>query len=163
MNKEQTENKQQKSTILLLIGLFFLLNAALLFRAGINTLFFAEDTSGDYSPVQATVTKLETDTTEEKGKDHKIIPIFTFTYKGEELIMAAPDLAFTQVLQKKSGFEEGNEYTLWLHKYRGELILPPIMSQNEMGRSQLLISGVFLLLAIGTWILRNRFGVKSSG
>jgi hypothetical protein len=77
--------------------------------------------------------------------------------------MAAPDLAFTLAAQKRSGFEQDEEHTLWLHKYRGELVLPPIIDQNEMGRSQLFVSTVFLLLALGTWMLRNRFGKKISG
>jgi hypothetical protein len=160
MENNQTERKRPKSTILLLLFIFILFNAGMIFRAGINTLYFTEDTSSDYAPVQATVKKLQPDTTVKEGKKPRITPIFSFVYKGEELTMEAPRLAFSQA-QKGQTFKQGEEHTLWVHKNRGELILPPKAGLQETGRSQLLISAVFLLLAIVIWIVRNRFGAKA--
>lgn len=159
MENKQTEQKRPKSTILLLLFIFILFNAALIFRAGINTLFFTKDTSSDYVPVQAMVKKLQPDTMVKEGEEPRITPIFSFVYKGKELTMEAPMLAFTQA-QRAQSFKQGEEHTLWVHKNRGELILPPKAGLQEIGRSQLLISGVFLLLAIVIWIVRNRFGAK---
>ena len=160
MENKQTEQKRPKSTILLLLFIFILFNAALIFRAGINTLFFTEDTSSDYVRVQAMVKKLQPDTAVKEGEEPRITPIFSFVYKGKELTMEAPGLAFTQA-QRGQSFKQGEEHTLWVHKNRGELIVPPRAGLQEIGRSQLLISGVFLLLAIGIWIVRNRFAAKS--
>jgi len=160
MENKQTEQKRPKSTILLLLFIFILFNAALIFRAGINTLFFTEDTSSDYIRVQAMVKKLQPDTAVKEGEEPRITPIFSFVYKGKELTMEAPGLAFTQA-QRGQSFKQGEEHTLWVHKNRGELIVPPRAGLQEIGRSQLLISGVFLLLAIGIWIVRNRFAAKS--
>ncbi len=159
MENKQTERKRPKSTILLLLFIFILFNAGMIFRAGVNTLYFTEDTSSDYVPVQAMVKKLQPDTSVKEGKEPRITPIFSFVYKGKELTMEAPRLAFTQA-QRGQTFKQGEEHTLWVHKNRGELILPPKAGLQEIGRSQLLISGVFLLLAIVIWIVRNRFGAK---
>jgi hypothetical protein len=160
MENKQTERKRPKSTILLLLFIFVLFNAGLIFRAGVNTLYFTEDTSSDYVPVQATVKKLQPETSVKEGEKPRITPIFSFEYKGKELTMEAPMLAFTQA-QRGQIFKQGEEHTLWVHKNRGELILPPQAGQKEIGRSQLLISGVFLLLAIVIWVVRNRFGAKA--
>ena len=161
MENKQTEKKQQKSTILLLIFIFFLFNAALIFRAGVNTLCFTEDTSSEYAPVQATVKELQPDATVKPGEEARIIPVFSFNYKGEETTMEAPRLAFTQA-QRGQTFKQGEEHTLWVHKYRGELLLPPKAGQKEIGRSQMVISAVFLLLAIVIWILRNKLAAKKT-
>ena len=161
MKYRKTEKKQQKSTILLLLFIFLLFNAGLMFRASVNTLYFTEDTSSDYTPVQATVTELRADTTVQEGEEPRIIPVFTFSYKGEEMTMEAPRLAFIQA-QNKLNFKHGEEHTLWVHKTRGELLLPPRAGQKEIGRSQLVISAVFLLLAIVIWILRNRIAAKAT-
>jgi len=159
MKNKQTERKRPKSTILLLLFIFFLFNAGLMFRASINTLFFTLDSSSDYVPVQATVKKLQPDTTVKEGEEPRITPIFSFVYKGKELTMEAPMLAFTQA-QRGQTFKQGEEHTLWVHKNRGELILPPKAGQKEIGRSQLVLSAVFLLLALVIWMVRNRFGAK---
>ncbi len=161
MKNRQTEKKQQKSTILLLLFIFVLFNAALIFRASVNTLYFTEDTSGDYAPVQATVKELQPDATVQEGEEPRIIPIFSFIYKGEEMTMEAPRLAFTQA-QRGQTFKQGEEHTLWVHKNRGELLLPPKAGQKETGRSQLVISAVFLLLSIMIWILRNKIAAKTT-
>ncbi len=161
MENTQTEKKQQKSTILLLLFIFVLFNAALMFRASVNTLYFTEDTSGEYAPVQATVKELKPDSSSQAQEEPRIIPVFIFSYKGKEMTMEAPRLAFTQAAQMGQIFKQGEEHTLWIHRRRGELILPPIMGHTETGRSQLLISAVFLLLAIAIWILRNRFGANA--
>lgn len=162
MENKKTENRKQKSTILLLVAIFFLFNAALLFRASINTLFFTEDTSGEYTPVQATVKELRPDPSIQTHEEPRVTPVFTFSYKGKEMTMEAPRLAFTQTAQLGQIFKQGEEHTLWVHRRRGELILPPIMGHTETGRSQLLISVVFLLLAIAIWILRNRIGANAT-
>ncbi len=156
MEDKKTE-KKQKSTILLLLVLFFIFNAGLIFKAGLNTLYFTEDTSADYAPVQATLKELRPDSTIEPGEEPRIIPVFSFMFKGEETTLEAPLLSFSQT-QSKQPFTVGEELDLWVQKYRGELILPPKSSQKEIGRSQMVISVVFLLLAIMIWMLRNRLG-----
>ena len=133
MENKQTEQKRPKSTILLLLFIFVLFNAGLIFRAGVNTLYFTEDTSSDYVPVQATVKKLQADTTVKEGEKPRITPIFSFEYKGKELTMEAPMLAFTQA-QRGQIFKQGEEHTLWVHKNRGELILPPQAGQKRRRR-----------------------------
>ena len=162
MENTKTEIRPPKSTILLVLFLFLLFNAAHLFRTSINTLYFAEDTSSDYAPVQATVVKLQPEMTDEAAEEPRIIPIFSFLYKGEKKTMEAPKLAFQQSVKTEQPFTQGQKYTLWVHKRWGELILPPAMGQKELGRSQMVISAVFLLLAISIWILRNKMGAKAT-
>ena len=159
-NTKQAEKERQKSIVLLVIFFFFLFNAAMMFRAGINTLYFTEDTSSDYAPVQARVEQLLPDMTVKQGEQPRITPVFSFTYKGKNITMEAPGLSFAPV-QGRLRFKQDGEYTLWVHKNRGELILPPQAGQKEIGRSQLLISGVFLLLAVAVWILRSRIAAKA--
>ncbi len=161
MKKETSAPKEKtkpKSIILLLLALFLLLNSALLFRAGINTIFFTEDISGDYAPVQAIVHELRVETDSEGVEPARILPVFTFMYNDEEQTMEAPGLVFKP---SRPLFRQGQKYTLWVHKYRGELIMPPKGSLQDMGRSQLMVSGICLLLAIGAWMLRMRQRAKS--
>ena len=73
--------------------------------------------------------------------------------------MEAPRLAFAQA-QRGQTFKQGEEHTLWVHKKRGELLLPPKAGQKEIGRHQLVISAVFLFLAIVIWTLRNKLAAK---
>ena len=162
MKNIQTDTIRKKSTILLLIFFFVLLNAVLLLRASINALYFTEDTSIEYSTVQATVKTLEPDTTVQDGDAPRLIPKFSFIFQSEEIITEAPELAFSTGEQQGQIFKKGEEYTLWLHKRSGDLLLPPFMGQKEIGRSQLVISGVFFLLAIVVWVLRNKMARKVS-
>lgn len=160
MKKAQSNVVQEKSTILLLVFLFILLNAALLFRSSINALYFAEEMSPEYASVQATVNALTPDTTVQNGENTRLIPTFSFVYRGKEILTDAPDLAFDVGTDKGETFKKGGEYTLWMHKKSGVFQLPPVMGQKEIGRSQLLLSGVFLLMAVAVWVLRNRMAIK---
>ncbi len=158
MGNEPSGKPQRKSTLLLIIALFFLFNAVLMFRAGINTLYFTKDTSSDYATVQATLTGMRNETNASTtGQQPRIIPVFTFTYNGNELTMEAPGLAFTST-QGRDAFEQGKTYTLWIHKYRGELVLPPKAGLAETGRSQLLTSAIFFCIAAVAWMIRGRTG-----
>ncbi len=156
MENKQTNTTPQKSTILLLLALFFLFNGAHLFRTSINTTFFTEDISDDYSPIEATVLKFVPDPTEKVGEASNMIPVFSFSYKGEATLLEAPDFSFVKDKELKQPFQLGKEYSLWVHKRWGKLMVPPLMKPAELGRSQLWISGLFFLLAIATWILRNK-------
>ncbi len=160
MKNIQTDTIRKKSTILLLVFFFILLNAVLLLRSSINALFFTEDTSIEYSTVLATVKTLRPDTSFQDGDDPRFIPRFTFVFQGEDILTEAPELAFSSGAQDGQIFKEGDEYTLWLHKRSGDLLLPPLMEQKAIGRSQLVISSVFFLLAIAVWVLRNRMAKK---
>ncbi len=160
MENKQTEKKQQKSVILLLIFIFLLLNAGMMFRAGINTLYFTHDTSSEYVPVEATVEELRPEKNIRAGIPPRIIPVFSFTYNGRIMTMEAPGLAFAKSHGKS--FKKGEKYTLWVHKNRGELILPPRAGLKETGRSQLITSAVCLLLAVVVWIVRGRTGAKAA-
>ncbi len=144
---------------MLCIGLLFY--AGLMFRAGINTLFFVADTSVDYIPVEATVKKLLPDPATKEGEPQRLIPVFSFKYKGEETMLRAPKLAFVPG-QKHPSFKQGQKYGLWVHRTRGELILPPKAGQTEIGRSQMVISSMVLLLAVVIWIIRNRIAAKTA-
>ncbi|MCK5070263.1 MAG: hypothetical protein KAR01_06965 [Desulfocapsa sp.] len=156
MENKNSDTKPQKSMILLLLAIFFLFNGAQLFRTSINTTFFTEDISGDYSPIEATVLKFIPDPTERIGKSPHMIPVFSFLYKGEETVLEATDFAFAKDRELKQPFQLEKEYSLWVHKRWGKLMVPPLMGPAELGRSQLWLSGLFFLLAIGTWILRNK-------
>lgn len=161
MKNEKTA-KKTKSTILMLLAIFFLFNAALMFRAGVNTIYFVEDTSVDYAPVQVIVKELKADDTIRPDENPRIIPVFSFIYQEKEMSLEAPILAFART-QGKQPFQQGEKMTLWVHKYRGELILPPRSSQKEIGRSQMVISAICLLLAIMIWVLRDRMNAKGKG
>ena len=158
MEHQNSAQRGQKSTFLLLVFIFFLFNTALMFRAGVNTLYFTEDTSADYVPVQAAVLELKPDDTVRPGKKNLLIPVFSFHYKGEEITRAAPGMSFSE---GERSFSPGEEHTLWVHRNRGELLLPPRLGQREIGRSQLVVSAFCLLLAIGTWKVRNWFAARA--
>jgi hypothetical protein len=159
MENTNTEKKPQKSTLLLVLFLFVLFNAVQLFRTSIKTIYFTEDISGDYAPVEATVIEFKTalpDNTEAP----RLIPVFSFLYKDEETTLEAPNFAFDREKLKTQPFQQGEKYSLWVHKRWGKLILPPVMGSEELGRSQLRISGLFLFLAVMIWILRNKIAKK---
>ncbi len=122
MQNTDTE-KKPKSTILLLLAIFFLVYAGLIFRAGINTLFFVTDSSVDYAPIQATVTELQADPAVQEKEQPLIIPVFSFHYQDREMTLQAPRLAFNKATDNPP-FKTGQQYNLWVHKYQGELILP---------------------------------------
>ncbi len=100
MNNKTAGKKAQKSTLLLLLSVFLLFNAAHLFRTSINTLYFTEDTSGDYAVVEATVIDFKPDSTDRATLDSRIIPVFSFSYKGKEVTLAEPDFSFHKSKQK---------------------------------------------------------------
>jgi len=141
-----------KSKILLLVFILLFVNAILIFRAGVNTLFFAVDTTDEYTPVRVTVEKLQP--APETEKEQSMIPVFSFMYKGEERTVPAPGLE-----PRNGQFKQGDKFTLWLHSGRGEFIWPPIASQKEIGRSQMVLSAISLLLAVLVWLFR-RSGLK---
>jgi hypothetical protein len=159
MKNTLPEKRQPKSTILLLLFIGILFYAGLMFRAGLNTLFFVKDTSMDYAPVHATVKDLQAEPTINREKTQRIIPVFSLHYKGEDITLEAPRLAFDQGI-KEPPFKRGEQYSLWVHKTRGELIVPPRAGQKEIGRSQMVISFTLLMLAVAIWILRNQIAAK---
>ncbi len=160
MENTNIEKKPHKSTLLLVLFLFLLFNAVQLFRTSIKTMYFTEDISGDYAPIEATVIEFKPGIADNAKKEPRLIPVFSFLYKNEETTLEAPDFAFDMDKQAVQPFQKGETYTLWVHKRWGKLIQPPIMGPEELGRSQLRISGLFLLLAVAIWILRNKMAKK---
>ncbi len=126
-------------------------------------MYFTEDISGDYVPVEVTVSRFKpvvTEKTKTAAEDLKLVPVFSFLFGGEETIKEAPAFAFKEARIKTQPYQMGEEYSLWIHKRWGTFIVPPVMAPAELGRSQLRISLLFLLLAAGLWILRNKLAVK---
>ena len=160
MENQQIEQKTKKSTLLLVLFLFVLFNAAHLFRTSINTMFLTEDISGDYETVEATVVEFRPEKADKVERELKLIPVFSFLYKDVMEVMEAPDFAFNPDRKMLQPFQQGEKYTLWVHKRWGKLMVPPIMGPEELGRSQMKISGIFLLLAIAIWIMRNKLAKK---
>jgi hypothetical protein len=160
MKNQQIEQKSKKSTLLLVLFLFVLFNAVQLFRTSINTMFFTEDISGDYATVEATVVEFKPEKTEKAEQVLKLIPVFSFLYKDEVEVIEAPDFAFNRDKKMDQPFQQGEKYTLWVHKRWGKLMVPPIMGPEKLGRLQMKISAIFLLLAVAVWILRNRLAKK---
>lgn len=160
MENKNIGKKPQKSTLLLVLFLFLLFNAVQLFRTSIQTLYFTEDTSGDYASIEATVIEFKPCMPDNAKEDSQLIPVFSFLYKNEETTLEASNFAFDRERLRTQPFQQGEKYTLWVHKRWGKLILPPIMAPGELGRSQLLISCLFLFLAIAIWILRNKMAKK---
>jgi hypothetical protein len=160
METSKTESKTQKSTLLLVLFLFILFNAVQFCRTGINSLFFTEDISGDYAPIEATVVDFSAVTSDTEEKEEKYIPVFSFMYKEKKEVMEAPDFVFDAGKQLEQPFQKGEEYSLWVHKRWGKLMVPPVMGPEELGRSQLKISAAFLIMAVAVWILRNKLAKK---
>lgn len=160
MENKHTEQKSKKSTLLLLLSIFFLFNAIMMFRAGINTLYFKHDTSSDYTTVQATVTDLKPDKNAKPGTPPRTIPTFTFDYNGKKITREAPELTFGPGIATPA-FRQGEKYSLWVHLNRGELSIPPRATLKETGRSQLITSTIFVVLAIVVWIIRSRQGART--
>jgi hypothetical protein len=144
----------QKSTILLVLMLFFLFNAAMLFRAAVNTLYFIEDPGKDYSEITATVTALLPEKDPAANDNVFITPVFSFTYKGEPMTREAPMLHYSQQ-DTPPAYRMGDELLLWINNYRGDIILPPPLSQKDTGISQLMISFLSFVLAMLLWRIRN--------
>jgi len=136
MENQQIEQKTQKSTLLLVIFLFILFNTVQIFRSGITSLYFTEDTSGDYATVEATLVDFKTVVPKKATAPTKIIPVFSFFYNEKESTLEAPELAFKQDKLQTQPFQSGKKYTLWVHKRWGKLIVPPTMGPAERGRSQ---------------------------
>ncbi len=160
MENKNIEQKTEKSIILLVLFLFILFNAVQLFRTGIKTMYFTEDISGEYAPIEATVVEFKPGQSGITDEESELIPVFSFLYKEKETTLDAPDFAFDREQLSTQPFQQGETYTLWVHKRWGKLILPPVMAPADLGRSQLRISGVFLLLAVAVWILRNKLAKK---
>jgi len=160
MENKEIETKPQKSTLLLVLFIIVLFNAVQLFRTSINNMYFTEDISGDYAVIKATVLEFKpvvADNTEDKPQN---VPVFSFLYKEGEVILEAPDFIFDQEDLKSQPYQRGEEYTLWVHKRWGQLMVPPIMGPVELGKSQLRISLVFMLLTVAIWFLRNKLAKK---
>jgi hypothetical protein len=162
MEHKQTEQKPQKSTLLLIVFLFILFNAVQLFRSGVTSRFFTEDISGDYASVEATLVSFKTNSEENSLDPPQSIPVFSFVYKEEQTTLDAPNFAFDATKRQIQPFQIGAKYSLWVHKRWGQLIVPPVMGPEERGRSQMKISGLFLFLAVAVWILRNKLAKRKS-
>ena len=163
MENQQIKTKPQRSTILLILFFLFLFNAGHLFRTSINTMYFTEDVSGDYVPVEATVIRFKPVVTEKiknSAEELKLMPIFSFLFEEEKMTREAPSFTFKEARTKTQPYQLGEKYSLWIHKRWGTFMVPPVMAPAELGRSQLCISLLFLLLAIGLWILRSKLVVK---
>jgi len=145
----------RKSTVLLLLIIFCLFNTALLFRAAVNTLYFLEDPGIDYSPITATVTDLMEEKEPPDESKGLVTPVFSFDYKGETMTREAPVLQYAQQETSIPPYRIGDEVSLWIHDYRGEIILPPTLSRKQVGVSQLVVSTLSLVLAIVLWKVRN--------
>ncbi|MBU0947006.1 MAG: hypothetical protein KJ804_15860 [Proteobacteria bacterium] len=154
MSKQAVCESSQKSTFLLLLILFFLFNAAMLFRAAVNSLYFMEDPGKDYSEITATVTALLPENNPAAHEKAFITPVFSFSYQGEPMTREAPALHYPQ-LDKPPAYQMGDEVLLWINNYRGEIILPPPLSQKDTGISQLMISFLSFVLAMVLWKVRN--------
>lgn len=155
MNEQFSCGISRKSTILLLLIIFCLFNTALLFRAAVNTLYFMEDPGKDYSEITATVTDLLPEKAPSGVKNKLITPVFSFDYKGETMTREAPALHFAQQEKSTPPYRIGDEVTLWIHDYRGEIIQAPTLSRKDIGISQLVVSTLSLVLAIVLWKVRN--------
>ncbi len=154
------KKKSQKSTFLLILFLFLLFNAAHLFRTSINTLYFTKDTSSDYAVVEVTVDGFKDGSADNIKKESQSIPVFSFMYEGKKMVIEESDFAFYKNREKTQPFQKGEVYTMWVHKRWGKMKVPPFMNPRERGRSQLSMSVLFLLLAVGVWLLRNRFAKR---
>ena len=150
----------RKSTVLLLLIIFCLFNTALLFRAAINTLYFMEDPGKDYSEITATVTDLLPEKESPDESTGLITPVFSFDYKGEAMTREAPVLQYAQQETSTPPYRVGDEVSLWIHDYRGEIILPPTLSRKRVGVSQLVVSALSLVLAMVLWKVRNLLARK---
>ncbi|MCF6187005.1 MAG: hypothetical protein L3J49_05945 [Desulfobulbaceae bacterium] len=144
----------QKSTILLLLVLFCLFNAAMLFRAAVNTLYFLEDAGKDYTEITATVTELQP---EQDPSDNRqlITPVFSFDYKGEMMTRKAPALQYVPRESGTAPYRVGDVVSLWIHDFQGDIIVPPKLSRRDIGISQLVVSALSLVLALVLWKIRN--------
>ena len=67
----------------------------------------------------------------------------------------APALHFAQQEKSTPPYRIGDEVTLWIHDYRGEIIQAPTLSRKDIGISQLVVSTLSLVLAIVLWKVRN--------
>ncbi len=142
----------QKSTILLLLVLFCLFNAAMLFRAAVNTLYFLEDAGKDYTEITATVTELQP---EQDPYRQLITPVFSFDYKGEMMTRKAPALQYVPRESGTAPYRVGDVVSLWIHDFQGDIIVPPKLSRRDIGISQLVVSALSLVLALVLWKIRN--------
>ena len=145
----------RKSTVLLLLIILCLFNTALLFRAAVNTLYFMEDPGKDYTEITATVIGLPVENDSSAESKNMITPLFSFAYKGEMMTREAPALQYAQETSKPPPYPIGEELTLWIHDYRGEIIQAPTLSRKDIGLSQLVVSALSLVLAIVLWKVRN--------
>jgi hypothetical protein len=152
----------RKSTVLLLVIIFCLFNAALLFRAGVNTLYFMEDAGKDYTAITATVTDLLANkkSSATDGNNRMITPVFSFNYKGETITREAPVLQYAQQETGTPPYRIGDEVDLWIHNFQGEIILPPAFSRKQVGISQFVVSALSLVLAMILWKVRNLLARK---
>lgn len=145
----------KKSTFLLLLVLFCLLNTILLFRAAVNTLYFMEDAGQDYSEITATVSALQSEQDPKDSAKQLVTPVFSFEYKGERMTRKAPALQYTARMSDSAPYRVGDQVALWIHDYQGDIIVPPKLSRKDIGTTQLVASALFMILALFLWKIRN--------
>lgn len=153
----------QKSTILLLLVLFCLFNTAMLFRAAVNTLYFMEDAGKDYTEITATVAELLPEQDPADNAKKLITPVFSFDYKGEMMTRKAPALQYAPRESGVAPYRVGDEISLWIHDFQGDIIVPPKLSRKDIGISQLVVSALSLVLAIILWKVRNALARRKRG
>jgi len=160
MENKQIESKTGKSTLLLVLFVVILYNSVQICRTGINTLFFTEDVSGDYTSVEATVVAFKSVGEDRITKRPRSVPVFSFSYQEEEVQVEAKGFIFDTKNLSNQPYQKGKTYTLWVHKRWGTLMVPPIMEPESLGKSQLKISAVLFFLAIGVLVLRSKLAKR---
>ncbi len=157
----------RKSTLLLVLIILCLVNAALFLRASVNSFFTASDAGPEYTPVMATVTALEEEkgAAGQEGPDMQV-PVLSFDYRGQLLTRPAPGLHFRheQVPAGAPGhLQVGDRIRVLVHDYTGEIIMPPTRRRRAEGVSQAYVCGLSLVLAWGLCRLRTWLWKRKSG
>lgn len=168
MNDAASTSRQspepRKSTLLLVLVILCLVNAALFFRASVNSFFTATDTGLEYTPVMATVTTLgRDDQAGGSGKEARV-PVLSFNYRGQMLTRPAPGLRFghEQASADMPGhLQVGDRLRVLVHDSTGEIIMPPTRRRRAAGVSQAFVSGLSLVLAwalcrLRTWLWKRQ-------
>lgn len=155
MTSEPNTTDVKKSTLLLILTIICLVNTALVFRAGVNTLYFLDDPSEDYAPVTGTVISIRETTDPKEVNTRVMVPTFSFLYREKMMEREAPALQWTAVSPLDEPYRVNQQVSLWVHKYRGEIILPPQATQQSIGISQLVVAGLSLVQAMVFWWLRG--------
>ncbi len=159
MNGPAAGTGPRKSTLLLVLVILCLLNAALFLRAAVNSFFTADDIGPEYTAVMATVTALQPEGSGRDGQGPAMeVPVLTFDYRGQLLTRPAPGLRFSHGQDQAPGqgrLRVGERIRVLVHDYTGEIAMVPAMRRRARGVSEALVSGLSLVLAWGLCRLRT--------